>query len=433
MLRRVYLLATLLTVLTARAENPPRLSLEDALATVDRVNVNVLLSREALVQAMESANLQRADLIPSLSASAQQRRSESPLVSATVKAKGSPANRSDARLAGTYQLFSPQQILQYRAARIGVSVAQLDVEQTIQGVLAAVAQTFFTHLRNVKRIDVLDANIGRARELVRLAGNQVDAGVATQIDVTRAESQLSIAEQARLQQATVVYQSELQLKRLLDLEAQSGLTLVDFAVRRVEESAFATVDEKSLFERRSDYLRSRRILDQNQEQLKAVRSERFGSLAASGDYAFVNTELFDGNDQTAWSAGLAVSLPVFDGLRIRSNQRQALSQIRSQEFRLRQLELLISSEVRLAYQDARSRFAQVGVAEKSLQLSEEELQLAQNRFKQGVADNREIIDAQNRLAQASDNLNEAIYLYNLSRVELARSRGDVRSVLGERE
>jgi len=433
MLRRAYLAAFLFICVTARAESPVRLSLEDALATVDRVNVNVLLSREALVQAMESANLQRADLIPSLSASVQQRRSKSPSVSSTLKAKGSPANRSDARLTGSYQLFSPQQILQYRAARIGVSVAQLDVEQTVQGVLGSVAQTFFTHLRNVKRIDVLDANIGRARELVRLARNQVDAGVATQIDVTRAESQLSIAEQARLQQATVVYQSELQLKRLLDLEAQASLTLVDFAVRRVEESAFATVDEKSLFERRTDYLRSRRVLNQNEEQLKAVRSERFGALAASGDYAFVNTELFDGDDQTAWSAGLSVSLPVFDGMRIRSNQRQALSQIRSQEFRLRQLELLISSEVRLAYQDARSRFAQVVVAEKSLQLSQEELQLAQRRFEQGVADNREIIDAQNRLAQASDNLNEAIYLYNLSRVELARSRGDVRSVLVERE
>jgi outer membrane protein TolC len=75
----------------------------------------------------------------------------------------------------------------------------------------------------------------------------------------------------------------------------------------------------------------------------------------------------------------------------------------------------------------------VGVAEKSLALSMEELQLAQRRFEQGVADNREIVDAQNRLALASDNLNEAIYQYNLSRVELARTRGDVRVVLSERE
>jgi outer membrane protein TolC len=130
---------------------------------------------------------------------------------------------------------------------------------------------------------------------------------------------------------------------------------------------------------------------------------------------------------------VALSVPVFDGQRIRSGERQARSQLRSQEFRVRQLELQIAAEVRLAHQDARSRHAQVGVAEKSLALSMEELQLAQRRFEQGVADNREIVDAQNRLALASDNLNEAIYQYNLSRVELARTRGDVRVVLSERE
>ncbi|MBL9204420.1 MAG: TolC family protein [Opitutaceae bacterium] len=433
MLTRVSLALVFLAVVAARAQSPARLSLEAALATVDRVNVNVLLSREALAQAMESALQQKADLIPSVSASVQQRRSVSPGVSATSKTAGSPANSSAARLSGSYQLLSPQQILQYRAARVGVAVAELDVQQTVQSVLASVAQTFFTHLRNVKRIDVLDANIGRARELVRLARNQVDAGVATQIDITRAESQLSLAEQARLQQATVVYQSELLLKRLLDLEARGTLTLEDFVVRRVEESEFAVTDEKSLFERRADYLRTQKALEQVHEQYKAAKSEQYGSLSLSGDYGFLNTELFDGDDQVGWSAGLGYSVPVFDGGRIKTNQRQLMSQIRSQEYRLRQVELLISSEMRLAHQDARSRFAQVGVAEKSLQLSEEELQLAQRRFEQGVADNREIIDAQNRLAQASDNLNEAIYLYNLSRVELARARGDVRGVVGERQ
>jgi outer membrane protein TolC len=42
------------------------------------------------------------------------------------------------------------------------------------------------------------------------------------------------------------------------------------------------------------------------------------------------------------------------------------------------------------------------------------------------------VDAQNRLAQSSDNLVAAIYQYNLSRVELARARGNVRTLLEER-
>jgi len=60
------------------------------------------------------------------------------------------------------------------------------------------------------------------------------------------------------------------------------------------------------------------------------------------------------------------------------------------------------------------------------------LRLARQRYQQGVADNREVLDAQNRLAFAEDNLVDAVFLYNLSRLELARARGDVRGILAEK-
>ena len=127
-----------------------------------------------------------------------------------------------------------------------------------------------------------------------------------------------------------------------------------------------------------------------------------------------------------------MSVPVFDGLRNGANRRIALSRQRAQAARVHNLELQITSELRLALQDAGSRNAQITVAGKNLQLAQEELRLAQQRYRQGVADNREVVEAQNRLAIADDNFVEAVYQYNLSRVELARTRGDVRSVLSEK-
>ena len=124
-------------------------------------------------------------------------------------------------------------------------------------------------------------------------------------------------------------------------------------------------------------------------------------------------------------------MPIFD-LRTGSNRRFALSRLRAQEARIHALELQINSELRLATQDANSRNAQIVVAEKGLSLGREELRLAQQRYQQGVADNREVVEAQNRLAIAEDNLVEAEFQFQLSRVELARSRGDVRSILAER-
>ena len=139
----------------------------------------------------------------------------------------------------------------------------------------------------------------------------------------------------------------------------------------------------------------------------------------------------DSDKDRQWSLGVSVGVPIFDAFRIGANRRVAQSRQRVAEVRLHNLEMQISGEIRMALQDASSRNAQVAVAEKSLALAQDELRFAQQRYQNGVADNRELVEAQNRLAVADDNLVEAIYQYNLSRVELARSKGNVRAILAE--
>jgi outer membrane protein TolC len=279
---------------------------------------------------------------------------------------------------------------------------------------------------------VLDSNVARARVLLDLAKRQLNAGVATQIDVTRSEAQLAVAEQARLQQDTTVVQSELQLKRLLDLDAGTMLKLTPFNVRRVSQELFGAGYDKAAFDHRADYEKALKQLAQNKELVHAASWQRLGTLSVFGEYGYTTAVAFDGKQKEAWLGGVDFNIPVFDAFKASADKRAALSQMRSQEYRVRSTELLISSELRLAAQDARSRFAQVEVAERSLKLSKDELQLAQRRYEQGVADNREVVDAQNQLALADDNLVEAVYQYNLSRLELSRVKGEVRTILSEK-
>lgn len=433
-MNRIFLVCLGLTALlysALRAEEPP-LSLEKAFAAVEKVNVNVLVSRESVSQAIASANQQRAGLLPRVNLDAQQRRIQSVTVANNTPADAGLTNRFDGKLTGTYNLLSPTQIASYRAARRGVGVAESDYQLTLQNVLTSLAQTYFMHQRNQQRLVVLDANIERARVLLDLACRQLDAGVATQIDVTRSESLLALAEQARMQQDTTVVQSELLLKRLLDLDPGATLKLTPFKVRRGSEALLATSFEKAALDQRADFLKAQKAQAQYKETLRAAKYQRFGTLSVFGEYGYTSAVAFDGKERNAWFGGVDLNVPVFDGLRTNADKRAALAQVRSQEFRLRSLELLISSELRLAVQDARSRFAQVEVAERSLRLANDELRLARQRYEQGVADNREVVEAQNRLAQADDNLVEAVFQYNLSRLELARAKGEVRTILSEK-
>lgn len=414
------------------AGEPVTLTLEQALASVEKVSVNVLLSREAAVQALEAVTQQRAGVMPLVDASLQQRRSQGVSIATVVVASGRPASRFDGLLTGSYSLLNLQRLSALRGAKAGAQVAEANYQTVVQDIMTSVAQSYFANLRNLRRLDVLDANIARARALLELARNQLAAGVATQIDVTRAEAQVAQAEQARLQQVTTLYQSELLLKRILDLESGGQLKLADFQVRRADATLFTFSDEKTAFEKRADYLAAQKALEQTQIDVRSAKFERLPALSLTGTYGYASANFDDNSKQEQWSAGIGLSVPVFDGLRNGANRRIALSRQRAQAARVHNLELQITSELRLALQDAGSRNAQIAVADKNLQLAQEELRLAQQRYRQGVADNREVVEAQNRLAIADDNFVEAVYQYNLSRVELARVRGDVRSVLSEK-
>lgn len=408
------------------------LTLEDALTAVERVSLTVLLSRESAVQALEVAHLQRAANLPNLSASLQQRRSQGVSIATVVVTSGRPANRFDALLTGSYALYNPSLRVLAEASRTGAEVARANLAAALQAVLADVAGGYFLNLRNLRRREALDANIARAQALLGLARSQFAAGVATQIDVTRAEAQLALSEQARLQHDTAVLQSQLLLQRILDLPLGQPLQLVGFEVRRTSGTLQALGAEGTAFERRAEHLAARLAVDQSRLNLRATERERWPAVTLSGNYGVASPRFDDEGKQDQWAFGVGVAMPVFDGFRLSASRRSAQSRLRSQEARLHHLELQISAELRLAAQDAASRHAQVSVAEKGLGLSREELRLAQQRYQQGVADNREVVEAQNRLAQAEDNLVEAVHQYNLSRVEFARARGDVRTILAER-
>jgi len=71
---------------------------------------------------------------------------------------------------------------------------------------------------------------------------------------------------------------------------------------------------------------------------------------------------------------------------------------------------------------------QVEVATLGIQLAKEEVDQARDRFKAGVANNIEVIQAQDALARANDNQIAALYRFNQARADYARSIGQMEKV-----
>ena len=114
----------LLVFVRLPAAEPVPLTLEQALGSVERVSLNVLLGRESAAQALEAANQARASNLPTINASAQQRRSQGVSIATVVVTSGRPANRFDALLTGNYALYDPRLRASAEAARVGSDAAQ---------------------------------------------------------------------------------------------------------------------------------------------------------------------------------------------------------------------------------------------------------------------------------------------------------------------
>ena len=408
------------------------LSLGEVLTRVEAENLQILLNREIIEQAIQQAGRERSFLYPQVDVEVRQARSKSPSLG---QLRGfvpqTTNNRFDAVVSARFALLDPALIAAYQAASKGVELSREQYDTLVQEVFEITAQVYLAHQRNLKRFEVIESNIERARVLLDLARSQLDAGVATEIDVTRARVTLATEQQARLQQETAVYESELTLKRLLDLELDRDIAIRDFVAHREADSETPQVREESVLNDRADYRVLERRLERNKLEQRAASWERFPTLSVFGDYGMAAERAFDGDEQEIWTAGVAVSMPIFEGYRIRSNRMLANSRRRATEIELRDLRQEISSELLFAWRDLRSRLAQIEVAEENLELAEQEFRLARTRFEQGVADNREVVDAQNRVSLADDNLVEAFFQYNLTRLEYARARGDVRLLLGD--
>jgi outer membrane protein TolC len=88
----------------------------------------------------------------------------------------------------------------------------------------------------------------------------------------------------------------------------------------------------------------------------------------------------------------------------------------------------IALDVKTALINLDSARNEVKVANLGVQLSNEEVDQARDRFKAGVANNIEVIQAQDSLARANDNQITALYRFNQGRADLARAVGQMEKI-----
>ncbi len=401
-------------------------------------NAQMQISGETLKQAQARSSQARAALLPDISSSLAYRnqtlnlranglRFDIPTIpgySFAFPSLVGPFTVMDARVSASQTVFDISSIRRLQAAHSGTSAARADLDSAAEAVAARVARAYLTAIRADADVETAQANTTLSEAVLKQAENQKGAGTGTGIEITRARVQLANDRQRLLVARNIRRSAHLQLLRAMNMPLDTTLDLTD-------KLGYAPIDPIMLENAMAGAISERPDLKAQLEReassrlsASATRLERLPSLSAFGDYGSVGSG-FD-NALPTRVVGLTLRVPIFDGGRRDYRRAEAASQFRAEKVRTKELKEQIELDIRLALDALRSADEQVKVAREGLQLSENELAQAQRRYEAGVAFGLEVTDAQTRLERARDNQTEALYNYNLARIDLEQAMGQVR-------
>ena len=168
---------------------------------------------------------------------------------------------------------------------------------------------------------------------------------------------------------------------------------------------------------------------QAQLGLKAAQEERLPKLTVSGSWA--EQGLTPTTVIPVYQYQASLDVPLFTGGRIeaeRSKVEIALRQLKQQEQAARDF---VALEVKTSIAQLAAARTEVEVANLGVDLARQEVDQARDRFQAGVANNVEVVTAQNELARANDNQIAALYRYNQARADLAHAAGQMETLYGK--
>ena len=118
-------------------------------------------------------------------------------------------------------------------------------------------------------------------------------------------------------------------------------------------------------------------------------------------------------------------MPLFEEAKLRGDAKQAQAQLDSQKAQLSDLRGQIDADIRDSFLDLESAAKQVEVARSNMELADQTLDDAQQRYAAGVSDNLAVVQAQSSVAQANDQYVISLYQHNVAKLSLARAMGVV--------
>lgn len=402
------------------------LTLDDAIRRGLRYNLGVILQSSDI----KSANGQRLSelqqLLPTLTAGANITVEQVNLAAYGLKFPGispivGPFQVVDFRAYLTQNLVNLQSIQNYIAGKHNFQAAKLTAEDARDMVVLTVGNAYLLCTADSARITAVQAQIAESKLSLDQATAAHEAGTSPRLDVLRAQVDYQSQQQNLISATNQLQKDKIALARAIGLPLDQQFTVVDTAPYASLDTPEAEAAFEQALKQRKDLAADAEKVQAAKAAQKAAFDEQLPVLNATGDYGDLGTT--PGHSHGTFTATGQISAPLLQIAKTHGDEQVAAAQRDQVEARLADDVQQVNADVRDAILDIQSAAKLVQAAKSNVDLSDEALKEAQERFRAGIADNLPVSQALATDQQANDQYIAALYQHNVAKLELARALG----------
>ncbi|MDM1049443.1 TolC family protein [Sphingobacterium hotanense] len=353
-------------------------------------------------------------------------------VNTIVAEFGQPWN-SQAVVQVNQQLFNQSLFTGLKAAQTTREFYQINDQLTDEQLIEKVANAYYEVFQSDLQLNTLETNLNNTTKTRDILKGLVDAGLMKKIDLDRTEVAINnmLAQKQQLINAQQLRENALKFAIGMDIRQDIELPKETFDVDLNVAAEQYNVDartEVKVLEKQIE------LLELNK---KAKVSEFYPSLAFTGNLGYVGFgpqfPIFNDKTNTSkFSAlGLNLTIPIFNGGATRAKVNQANVDILKAKVDLEDTKLGLNLASENAKSQIRNSLLTVDNNRRNVDLARQVLDDTNNNYRNGLATLTELLDAENALSDAQNNLNTSLLNYKVAEIQLIKANGNLKTLVNE--
>ncbi len=402
------------------------LSLDDVIQRGLKHNLGYILSTENTTSVNGSRLQELQALLPTIKAKGEISVQQVNLAAEGLRVPGFPTiigpfGFSDIRASLDWSLLNIASLQNYLAAKHNFQSSKLTVDDARDMVTLTVGNAYLLVIADKSRVESAQAQVDTSKISLDQAVQNHQAGTAPLLDELRARVDYQTQQQTLISAQNQFEKDKIALARVIGLPLEQKFELTDQAPYAALDNVDPDTAVKEALDNRSDLKAMAEQLKSAEKARSAATAERYPTISFSGDYGDIGIN--PANSHGTGNATGTMTIPVLEEGKLRGDANQAQAQLETKRAQFSDIHGQISADVRDSILDIHAAEKQVEVSRSNVQLANEALSEAQQRYAAGVSDNLAVSQAQQSVAQANDQYVSSLYQHNIAKLSLARALG----------